>query len=107
MATSPRDLADMAGMAAGGAPLSPPLSPATPPQPIEHVRGDVLERLSERAKALVIGEGFDYINTMQARGASEHSLTMLRGLLRRMTRGLYLYETHEGIPVVDFDPTQQ
>jgi hypothetical protein len=83
-----------------------PLSPPGPPQPIEHARGDVLDLISHRAKAIVIGQGMDYITKMQQCGASDHSLTMLRGMLRRMTRAMYLYEVHATISAVDFDPTQ-
>ncbi len=100
MTTTPRNLSESPGL--------PPLSPPGPPQPVDFLRADVLEALPDDMKALIIGPCMDQITQGAAKGASDHVLMCLRGMLRRVVRGCYEVEVRRGLgrlPVVDFDPT--
>lgn len=90
--------------------LAPP-SPAGPPQPIEHARGDVLALLSDRAKALVLGELLD-MRLAFAKGQDERGVKIIDSAIRRVARGLYRLQMADEAerqgarpPEVDFDPT--
>ena len=87
-----------------------PLTPAGPGQGIDEARGDLLQHLPDDVKALAIGPAFDAIQLAERGGNSAHTLHLMRGLLRRVIRGLYEVEVRRGalaVPPVDFDPTTQ
>jgi len=87
-----------------------PLSPAGPGQPIDGTRQDVVEALPVEVKALVVGPALDLIRAAERGGTSDATLHLMRGLLRRVIRGLYEVEVRRqpaSAPLVDFDPTEQ
>lgn len=87
----------------------PPLSPAGPGQPIEHMRGNVLDLLSDEAKALVLGEMMDLrAAVVRVDGTESARLRLLDSAIRRVTRGLWRYEMRRvdpAAPEIDFDVT--
>lgn len=87
----------------------PPLSPAGPGQPIEHMRGNVLDLLSDDAKALVLGELAD-MRTRAVRDNGDKRPVLIDAdmAIRRVARGLYRYELRRvdpSAPEIDFDVT--
>jgi hypothetical protein len=85
-----------------------PLSQRGPGQGIDEARGDLLQHLPDDVKALAVGAALDYISAAERLGESAHTVMRLRGLLRRVIRGLYEVEVRRGVlaaPPVDFDPT--
>lgn len=87
--------------------LAPP-STHGPGQGIDEARGDLLRHLPDDVKALAVGAGLDYIAAAEKLGESTHTVMRLRGLLRRVIRGLYEVEVRRGALTdapVDFDPT--
>lgn len=104
MPKPPRDLSDAPGLG--------PLSPPGPPQPVDELRvdwlrSDMLAALPDDVRALVVGPAMDMITQGRAKGASDHVLLCLRGMLRRVVRGLYDVEVRRsgGASLVDVDPT--
>lgn len=87
-----------------------PLTPAGPGQPIDEARGDLIAHLPEDVKALAVGAGLDYISAAEKLGESKHTVMRLRGMLRRVIRGLYEVEARRGkapaLPAVDVDITR-
>lgn len=100
--------------AAMGSPQRPepglaPLTPAGPAQPIDNARADVLDLLSDEAKALVLGELLDMRSAAMKSQGGEFLVKWTDGAIRRVARGLYRYEMRRKdptAPLVDFDPTE-
>lgn len=80
-----------------------PLSAPGPGQGIDFLVRDVLDLLPDDVKALVIGPCMDMIQQGAAKGESEYALMRLRGMLRRVVRGLYECEARRSS--VDVDTT--
>lgn len=73
---------------------------------MDWLRGDILAALPDDVKALVVGPCMDMMTSTQAAGASQHLLICMRGLIRRMVRGLYDVEVRRGAARgCDFDVT--
>ena len=86
-----------------------PLSPPGPPQSVDFLRADIWDALPDDVKAEVVGPCMDMITQGKIHGESDYVLMRLRGMLRRMIRGLYQIEVRRGADSrqVDFDPTEQ
>lgn len=83
---------------------SPGLAPLSPPG--VEVRADVLAAIPDDVKALVIGPCLDMIQQGAAKGASDHVLMCLRGMLRRVVRGCHDVEVRRGAArELDIDTT--
>jgi hypothetical protein len=91
------------------APGLAPLSRPGPPQPVDFLRADILEALPDDVKAEVVGPCMDMITQGKAHGQSDYVLMCLRGMLRRLVRGLYQVEVRRSagrLPEIDVDITQ-
>ena len=97
MAPHPRNLDHKAP---GLAPLSRP----GPGEIVEHLRTDALDLLSDKAKALVIGECVDMRMAFQ-KGNDARGVRIIDALTRRIVRGMLRYESHPPEHVVDVDTT--
>jgi len=71
---------------------------------VEHLRTDALDLLSDKAKALVIGECVDMRMAFQ-KGNDTRGVKIIDALTRRIVRGMLRYESHPPEPEVDVDTT--
>jgi len=71
---------------------------------VEHLRTEALDLLSDKAKALVIGECVD-MRMAFVKGNDERGVKIIDALTRRIVRGMLRYESHPPEPVVDVDTT--
>jgi hypothetical protein len=81
-----------------------PLSRTAAPEDVEHLRTSSLDLLSDRAKALVIGECVD-MRMAFSKGNDERGVKIIDALTRRIVRGMLRYEQRPPEPMVDVDTT--